>query len=281
MENQDYEIKPNVLDYEDIAKLVPKLQGHEKLVNGVLKFLGVDKVNKLHRDNCHTPGAKFTEGILRDLNIKLRIDNEEQLDNLPEGAFVTISNHPFGALDGISLIHIIASRRPKFKVMVNMVLNQISAMRPNFIAVNAFATDDPKMKAKSMQGLKAAIFQVRQNEPLGIFPAGAVAKMNWKFQLEDREWQDSVLRLLQQLKVPIIPIFFHGRNSMWSYFLSMISWKLRTLRLPGEVFRKKGKTIHISVGSPISVEEQMKHNSSTKEFGDFLRAETYKLRSCK
>lgn len=91
------------------------------------------------------------------------------LDNLPEGSFITISNHPFGALDGISLINIVAKRRPQFKVMVNMVLNYISAMRPNFIAVDAYQSSDPKKKAVSMNGIKAAIMQVRKGEPIGFF----------------------------------------------------------------------------------------------------------------
>lgn len=206
MNNQETPIKRTVLDYNDISQMVPWFKGKEKLVNRLLKFLSVDKVNWLHDHNCDTPGPEFAAGLLKDLEIKLRIDNEELLDKLPEGAFITVSNHPFGALDGISLIHIIASRRPKFKVMVNMVLNYISAMRPNFIAVDALASDDPKKKAVSMQGIKSAIMQVRRGEPIGFFPAGAVSKVNIKGQLEDREWQPTIVRLIQQMKVPVVPI---------------------------------------------------------------------------
>ncbi len=282
MDNQETTtIKRTVLDYNDIARMVPRLRGKEKLVNSLLKFLKVDKVNWLHDHNCDTPGHPFTEGLLRDLDIKLRIDNEQVLDNLPEGAFITVSNHPFGALDGITLINIVAARRPTFKVMVNMVLNYISAMRPNFIAVDAYASDDPKKKAVSMNGIKAAIMQVRRGNPIGFFPAGAVSKVNGKLRIEDREWQPNIIRLIQQLKVPVIPIFFHGRNSTWSQILGIISWQLRTLRLPAEVFRKKGKTLHISIGEPISVEEQLAHSGSVEELGKFLRNRTYSLRSCK
>ena len=140
-------IKPNVLDYEDIIKIVPKLEGHEKLVNAVLHWLEVDKVNAVHARNCDTPGPEFVKRmLLDDFKIKLRIDNERQLDNLPEGAFVTVSNHPFGALDGITLIHLVASRRPEYKVMVNMILNHITAMRSNFIAVDALASNDRRRR---------------------------------------------------------------------------------------------------------------------------------------
>lgn len=280
MDEQKYEIKPNVLDYDDVRRLVPKLDGHEKLVNWVLKFLSVDKVNGVHSRNCDTPGPEFVKRLLFDeFKLTLRIDNEDILNNLPEGAFVTVSNHPFGALDGIALIHLIASRRPEYKVMVNMVLNAITAMRPNFIAVDALASNDPKKKAVSMQGIRQVIKQLRSGAPVGFFPAGAVSKINWKGELNDREWQPTVTRLIQQAKVPVIPIFFHGSNSWWFNFLGKVSWQLRTLRLPAEVFRKIGTEMHISVGEPISVEEQLQHQGTIEEFGQYLKEKTYELRS--
>lgn len=274
-------VKPNVLDFEDIVAVAPQLKGHRRLVGRLFKLFAIDKVNWIHSHNCATPGPQFCAGLLNDLNATVKVDNERVLDNLPEGAFITVSNHPFGALDGITLIHLIGSRRPAFKVMVNMVLNYISAMRPNFIAVDALASDDPKKKAVSMKGIKEAIMQVRRGEPMGFFPAGAVSKLNRRGRLEDREWQPSITRLIQQLNVPVIPVYFHGSNSWWFNFLGLVSWKLRTLRLPAEVFRKKGKTIHVSVGDPISVEEQKAHQSSVEEFGRFLKTKTYALRSCK
>lgn len=274
-------VKPNVLDYEDIIAVAPQLKGRQKLIQRLFKFLAIDKVNWIHSHNCHTPGPRFCTGLLKDLDAKLRIDNENILDNLPQGAFITVSNHPFGALDGITLIHLVGSRRPEFKVMVNMVLNYISALRPNFIAVDALASDDPKKKAVSMKGIKEAIMQVRRGQPIGFFPAGAVSKLNRRCRLEDRAWQPSIIRLIEQLKVPVIPIYFHGGNSWWFNFLGLVSWKLRTLRLPAEVFNKKGETLHISIGQPISVDEQQTHQGSVEEFGKFLKDKTYALRSCK
>lgn len=278
MENNDI-VKPDVLNYDDIRKMIPFFEGKERLVNCLFKLLSVDKVNWLHRHNCATPGAPFVAGLLRDLDIKLRIDNEKQLDNLPKGAFITVSNHPFGALDGIILIHLLASRRPQFKVMVNMVLNYITAMRPNFIAVDPLASDDPAKRAVTMKGIRAAMAQVRSGNPIGFFPAGAVSKLNKHMRIEDREWQPSIVRLIHQFKLPVVPIYFHGHNSIWFNILGVISWQLRTLRLPAEVFRKKGSTFHISVGDIITPEEQAKY--SLEELGDFLKNKTYSLRNLK
>lgn len=273
-------IRPDVLNYDDLRQMVPALDGHERLVNWLIHFLSVDKVNTVHRNCCDTPGPEFVKRLLFDeFKIKLRIDNEQVLDHLPEGAFITVSNHPLGALDGITLIHLIASRRPDFRVMVNMILNRITAMRPNFIAVDAMASDDPEKRRISVRGILEAIRSLRNGHPVGFFPAGAMSTVNHRLRLQDRPWQTSVLQIIHKAKVPVIPIFFHDTNSWWCNFLGVACWPLRSIRLPAEVFRKKGKTLHVSIGNPISVQEQNLHNTSPEQLGQFLRTKTYELRT--
>lgn len=280
--DENITVRPDVLNYDDIRRLVPRLDGHEKLVNWLLHFLSVDKVNRVHSNCCDTPGPEFTRRLLFDeFKLTLRIDNEEVLDNLPEGAFITVSNHPFGALDGIALIHLVGSRRPEFKVLVNMMLNQISAMRPNFIAVDPLASDDPSKRAVSVNGIRQALRQLKDGHPVGFFPAGAMSKSTLRHGVQDRPWQKSVLQIIHRAKVPVIPIYFHGRNSLWCDFLGHVCWPARSLRLPAEVFRKVGTEMHISVGQPISPEQQAAHSESPEALGQYLRAQTYKLSKLK
>lgn len=281
-QNKDLQIRPDVLNYEDIKGMVPKLDGHEKLVNFLLHFLQVDKVNAVHRRWCDTPGPEFVRHMIEDdFKIKLRIDGREVLDNLPEGAFVTVSNHPFGALDGISLIYLITRYRPDFKVMVNMILNKISAMRPNFIAVNAWGAKSAEARRVSMAGVREAITMLRDGHPVGFFPAGTMSKTDWRGRLVDGPWQNSVMQIIGRAKVPVIPIFFHGSNSWWFNFLGHACWPARSLRLPAEVFRKQGKTLHVSIGQPVSPEEQALHGTSVEKLGFYLREKTYALRGLK
>lgn len=280
IDTDDESKKRTVLDYYDLKKMVPFFDGKPKLVHALMKLMKLDNVNYLHHRNLNTPGAAFVRGLLDDFHITMRVDGADVLNNLPEGSFITVSNHPFGALDGIMLIDLLASRRSDYKVMVNMILNHIRGMRPNFIAVDPMSSDDPAKRAVTMKGIKEAMIHVRRGHPLGFFPAGAMSKLNSHLDIQDREWQPSIIRLIQQLNVPVVPVYFHGRNSMIFNLLGVISWQLRTLCLPAEVFAHCGETYHISVGDVIMPDEQKKF-ADVKEFGAMLRQRTYALRERK
>lgn len=274
-------IRPDVMTYDDIRTMVPALDGHEKLVNNVLHMLAIDKVNRIHSTYCDTPGIEFAHRLTtEEFKWKLRIDNKEVLERFKEGPFITVSNHPFGSYDGILLLDIVGSVRPDYKVMVNLILDRIQAMRPNFIAVDPLKSDDPEKKKITMQGIRSALKHVKEGHPLGFFPAGAVSKLDRSLHLSDRQWQPTIIRLIRQLQVPVIPIFFHGSNSAFFNILGVIDWRLRTLRLPGEIMRSYGKEVHVSIGQPISVERQ-NECKDLDALGNFLREQTYLLRNIK
>lgn len=270
-------VKRAVLDYDDVRKMAPFFEGKEKLVNRVFHWLAVDKTNDYHSRNMHLPGPDFSHKMFDELGATMTIRNEEVLNSIPEGPFITVSNHPYGALDGMALIDIVGHHRSDFKVMVNMILNHIGALRPNFIAVDALASDDPAKRAVSVKGITDAMRHVKQGHPLGFFPAGAVSKLTWGLRIEDREWQPSVIRIIQKLKVPVIPIYFHGHNSWVFTMLGMIDWRLRTLRLPTEVFNKTNREFRVSVGNVISPEEMAQY-TTPEELGAFLKQKTYNLK---
>ena len=273
-------MKRSILDISDLQNLVPQLNNERgaRILKRLAKICKLDDINALYGRHCELRGTDFVNAIIDDLDITCQIDNEEVLDHLPEGAFVTISNHPFGALDGVIIIKLLASRRPDYKVMVNWILNYIKAMSDNFIAVDPYS--NPDRRIVSLNGIREALTQVKNGHPLGFFPAGAVSRLKWNFKTGDREWQPNIIRLIQQIKKPVIPVFFHGHNSLFYNLLGLISWKLRAMRLPAEVFKKEHKTIHITIGD-IIMPETLAQYRTTEELGAFLRSETYKLRNQK
>ena len=270
-----------VITPEDAVKLSPVFKGKagKVLFKIALKLTGIDRVNKLHHDVWEqgaAPGPDFAKGILDYAKVDFAIGNAERLENLPEGAFIVIANHIYGHLDGISLIDIIGHKRPKAKAMVNEFLTWIKGLEPNFISVNP-TTTKRETTSTSINGVKSALMQIREGEPLIMFPSGAVADLKpfkgWI--ISEREWQDAAIRLIRKAKVPIIPVRFFDRNSNFYYALGLIHYLVRFVRLFHEVFNKKGTHPRIGIGEIISVEEQ--NAVSDKDFKQFLRDKVYKM----
>lgn len=121
-------VRPDILNYDDIRKMAPIFDGHPKIVETIMRWLILDKCNEVHGRYCYTTGVPFSNLLIDDAyKIKKVIDNEDVLDRFEGQPFVTVSNHPLGALDGIMLIDIIGRHREDFKVMVNMFLNYLTA----------------------------------------------------------------------------------------------------------------------------------------------------------
>ena len=278
MDERKPKVRPDVVNYDDIRTMVPALDGKQKLVEKIMHLLAIDEVNRIHGKYCYEVGIPFSHLLIEEeFKIDLDIEGEEILAGMGEGAFITVSNHPYGAIDGILLLHIVGKYREDFRVMVNFFLNNLRAMQPSFIAVDPIKDDSsPEKKKITLHGIREAMAHLKAGHPLGFFPAGAVSKINRQLKILDREWQPSVVRLIKQMKCPVVPIYFHGHNSTFFNILGLIDWRLRSMRLPRELMNKRGKTIKVTVGEPITPEEQAKY-TDIKEFGEFLKQSTYAL----
>lgn len=272
------EVRPDVINPGDVAELVPAAGKWPRLVKWLLHLTRIDEVNRVHSAWCKDPGPEFVKHLMVDeFKIPLQVDGMENLEKFRSGPFITVSNHPFGSLDGIALIYIVTRVRPAYKVMVNMILNRLSAMRPNFIAVDQSASDDPEKRKVSVAGVREALKMLKEGNPVGFFPAGAIGKTDKDGIIVDRPWQPTVLQIIQKAKVPVIPIYFHGTNSRLFNYLGHHSIPLRTAWLARELFKKREKPMRVSIGEPVSVEKQAEFGKDYEALGWYLRMQTYDL----
>ncbi len=269
-------MRDTIFGYRDLCDSSPIFRGRERFAKWFIKFTSVDKLNKLYANNCSLSGVDFASGVLDELGITLSIENAQRLDSLPKGGFVTVSNHPLGGLDGVSLIKVMGENCAGFKVMANMVLNHIEAMRECFVEVDPFSSDNAHKRRASMRGIREVINAVGEGHPVGFFPAGAVSKVGMTLAVRDREWQAGVIRLIRMLGVPVVPIRFDDTNSVWFKLLGMVSWRLRSLLLPSEVFRKSGSTIRMAIGETITTDD-IAVIVSDRALGKFLKTKTYSI----
>jgi putative hemolysin len=165
-------------------------------------------------------------------------------------------------------------QRADFKIIANFLLHRIEPLKPYIMPVNPF--EDRKEAASSITGFKNAILHLREGHPLGVFPAGEVSTYRDGKLVVDRPWEEAAMKLIQKAEVPVIPIYFHAKNSRLFYLLSKISDTFRTAKLPSELLTQKRRVIKVRVGKPISVNNQKEHET-LKDFSEFLRRKTYML----
>ena len=270
-------MKEKLISIEDIKKVHPIFRKPfgEILAKFVIKLGGLDNVNMVYDSGKHKTGTDIEDAMIDGLGIKRVVHNVDVLKQFEGQPFITVSNHPYGHIDGIMLVGEVAKVRPDFKVMVNWMLGMIDIMSDHFIGVNPYSSGTLAGRS-SLAGVKECIQYVKDGHPLGFFPAGAVSKTKIN-RIEDREWQEGVIKLIQKVKVPVVPVYISGKNSWFFNFLDLIDWRLRTVRLCHELTNKKGKSIHIIFGEPISIEEQMEYKD-TKALGEFLKKQTYALK---
>ena len=268
-----------LITMEDIEGISPVFKGKfgNGLARSLMRITGMDQISELYNQNEVLKGPEFVSSYLKDLDLRYEVQGLEQLKSVLEGPFITVSNHPYGGLDGLVLIDLFGHLREDYKVMANKFLSLVKTISDNFISVVPKTNNNNGVAQESINGIKKAIAHVKEGHPLGLFPSGAVSDFSFKdFGVRDREWQASAVRFIQKMKVPVLPVHFFDRNSSFFYFLGLLNWKIRILRLPREVLNKKGKTIHLGIGPIISVEEQSRHAQS-EEFGKMLRDAVYSI----
>ena len=240
----------------------------------LMKVLKISSINKIYTNNKHLSDLPFLNGVLDELQIKFEIPDED-LKRLPkDGAYITISNHPLGGIDGILLLKLMIEQRSDFKIIANFLLHRIEPLKPYIMPVNPF--EGKKDARSSISGFKNSILHLRDGHPLGVFPAGEVSTYRDGKLVVDKPWEEAAMKLIQKAEVPVIPIYFHAKNSKFFYKLSKISDTFRTAKLPSEVFSQKNRVIRVRIGKPISVKDQKEH-SQLDDFSEFLRRKTYML----
>ncbi len=239
-----------------------------------LKALRIDTLNGIYNKTKHLEGMAFLNTLLEEFHIKFELP-EEDLKRIPkEGPFITVSNHPLGGIDGVLLLKLMLEQREDFKVIANFLLQRIEPLKPYILPVNPF--EEHKDAKSSIAGFKTAILHLRNGHPLGIFPAGEVSTEKEGNLFVDRPWEPAAIKLIQRAEVPVVPVYFHAKNSRLFYGLSKISDVLRTAKLPSELLSQKKRIIKVRIGKPISVSDQKEYND-IDNFSDYLRRKTYML----
>lgn len=241
----------------------------------IMRVLGLNRINGIYSHIHQYQGIEFADKLLEHLNVSCDFLPDE-LEYLPQGQpFIIVSNHPFGAVDGVMMLSILGKKRPDLKILTNFILSYIPNLAEHFFPVNPF-TDRPGMKS-SLGGLKMAKEHLASGGVLGLFPSGEVSSnKNRERVVKDIEWQPSIIKLIKGAGVPVVPVYFNGSNSRLFHLMGKVNPYLRTARLPHELINKRDKTISLRIGKPIMPTE-LEEFVNIQDLGRYLWNRTYAL----
>lgn len=247
------------------------------IIETLLRMIKFKNLHEVVSGSKNEPPFVLISNILDKLEIKYEIPPDD-LKNIPaSGSFLTVSNHPFHGIDSMLLIRIIREKRSDYKVMGSYLLREIECLRDVILPINPV---NSKTKDKSsFSGIKEGINHLKNDNSLGIFPAGeGAAHLEMSKRIIDNEWHLPAIKFIKNARVPVIPVYFHGTKSRLSYILSRLSPILKFSDLPSELLHKKNRVVKIRIGKPVTVKEQDEFKDIS-QYGRYLRARTYLLGS--
>ncbi len=277
-------LRLHLADLPDVKKLVhptelakaSHMRPGDPRIALLAEVSGLNKLERFYNEIEQKPGEDFIAALFAHLDLELDVD-EEDLALLPtSGGLAVVANHPYGAIDGLAMLHVLGRVRPDIKVMANFMLQQLEPLRDRFIGVNPF---EELSTRSSFQGMRQAMEHLAQGNALGVFPAGEVSSYRKDLDaVADPRWKNPVIKLIRSAEVPVVPMWFDGANSLVFQMLGMIHPSLRTLRLPNEMLRMRGRSVRMRIGKPIPPRE-LAALGPVEQVAKYLRAKTYALGS--
>lgn len=262
-----------LVNIEELGHISGMFRGYwgRILARLVIAICDVNKLNILYDQVYFDRGVECTDKLLKLIGCDYRVGYPGRLDTLPQGAFITVSNQPYGALDAIVLIDLLGGVRSDFKLAASRVLSRIEPLQDTFVYVQG------RGPQRDDRAYAEASAHIKRGASLGFFPSGVGSDYHFRpRRIVDRAWDIDTIRFIRNARVPVVPVRFLDRNSRIYYGLGVIGLPLRLLRLPSELFNKNKGEHRLVVGEAISV-EQIDSFASDEALCEFLRNEVYDI----
>jgi len=218
---------------------------------------------------AHEP-LDFSTRALDALGMSADLSDEQLRHIPPTGPLVVVANHPFGAIDGLVLLSLLARVRPDVKLLGNRLLQHFPQLRPNLIEVDVFGRRNPV--GHNTVAVRRAIRWLTRGGCVLLFPAGEVAHdCDSAGNAIDSDWQPTAAVLASRATASVLPVFFSGSNSAIFRAAGRIHPLLRTALLPREMWARRGTTVRVRVG-PLVQPEELAVLSSPREQTVLLRS---------
>ena len=258
---------------------------HTKVLRGLARLLkrpiesvfGLRAMDRIYARAWKMPKEiPFSDRALQGIGVRTGFSDEELRQVPKEGPVVVVSNHPFGGVEGIILLSLVRRVRPDIKAMANYLLGAIPEMREDFIFVDPFGA---KNSAKvNLRPIKDSLTWLKDGHVLIVFPSGEVSSFDrHTWRVRDPSWNASIAALVRKTDATVVPMFFTGRNSIIFNLMGLLHPRFRTLMLPRQLVNKKGKTLSVRIGTPLTTKALEPFSMDDAQLIKYLRFRSYLL----
>jgi len=191
------------------------------------------------------------------------------------GPVVFVANHPFGIVDGLALCQLALLARGDFRILIHAMLCQDRQLARYFLPIDF--QDSTAAQRNNIRSKQQALAALADGVPVLIFPAGGVStagRLGFG-TVTDLPWTTFGARLIQQSGATVVPLRFHGANSLAFQLASQLGEPLRLAMLTSETLNRFGQPLKISIGEPLTPEQL--GSASRRELTDALRRHVYGL----
>ncbi len=215
------------------------------------RVLGIARIDRLYRQHGlgDAPPFEFAARTLEVLEIGISASTEDVAARVPrDGPVIVTCNHPFGGVEALILMRLLQPVRTDVRFLANSGLQVFRELAPMFIA-----TDPLKVSQANLGSIRGCEAHLAGGGLLVIFPAGRVSsKPRGGSRICDARWHRIVGHLACRVEATLLPVFFHGANSLLFQRLGMIRDRFKLFLLPREFLRMRGRTVRIEVGRAIA-----------------------------
>ncbi len=269
------ERQPQILDIEQVikskagkkAKYIPRF-----VINRFKKFMHLDYINDYLKEGY--VGVEFCENCLKYLGVKIEVRG---LENLPKDGkrYTFVSNHPLGAIDGVTLGAVIGREYDgNIKYLLNDLLMNLKGMAPLGIPVNKLGG-----QARNLSRLVNEVYA--SEKQMLVFPAGLCSR-KIDGRIQDLPWGKSFIKKSRETGRDIVPIHFDGENSKAFYRVATwckrlgIKFNFAMMMLPSEMYKSAGRKYTITIGKPVEI-ASLDNSKSDHELAQVIRGKVYEL----
>lgn len=242
----------------------------------IQKFLLVDRLGGMLQSACReTNGHDAFERLLTLLDVTYRVTPADLARIPATGPVVVTANHPFGFLEAAILAAVLRRVRPDFKIVANSLLASVPELRSGFIFVNPYGGG--ASIRENLKPMRECLEWLGHGGMLALFPAGDVARLNWRDGgIVDPPWNPSVAHLIRLTKCPALPVYFKGANGLGFQLIGALHPRLRTADLPRQTLNKRGQSIEVRIGRPVAA-KALRSLDGAREAIEYLRFRTFLL----